>query len=366
MSRWPEFAPGTLAETTHRWLAFSGGPDSVCLLHQLIQLEASENLTVVHVDHGLDAQSSQRARHAVELAQALGIDCRLERLDRSELDRTGGPEAAARHARYARLQSLMSADDYLLTAHHADDQIETMLLRLLRGSGARGLSGMQSLRPLKPGWLARPLLQWSQQHIHDYLQQHQLTAIDDSTNYDCSLDRNFLRHRVLPLIAKRWPGYRHSLLQSIELMAAAGRTLEAQAESDFEQLLHMQADEITLEIEPWLKLEPVYAFEVIRHWCRTTSIEPPPAARLQEFFEQCQSAATDRQPTLDWQPASLRRWSDALWLDRTPKPPANWQLHGMLDDKHELDIELPHDIYRFRYEQMLAGRVRFRKNGNIT
>ena len=341
-----ELDAAALNHTAHHWLAFSGGPDSLCLLHQLLASGMENRLTVVHVDHGLDTESTQRARQAEALAHNLGIECRVERLSRDDLDLPGGPEAAARHARYARLQKLMSPDDYLLTAHHADDQIETLLLRMLRGSGARGLSGMQPIRPLPPGWLARPLLHWTRQQILEYLDQHELSAIDDPTNRDCSLDRNYLRQQVLPRIAKHWPHYRTSLINASALMAAAGRAFEAQAAHDFKSLCRNRAGEDTIALNPWLELEAARALEVIRHWCRTHRIQAPPAARLHEFLNQCQSADSDRQPTLDWHEARLRRWSGALWLDRKPEPPVKWQLNGHFDDAHELNIDLPHHLGR--------------------
>ena len=333
-----------LTHTAHNWLAFSGGPDSLCLLHQLLASHISNRLTVVHVDHGLDAESTERARQATALAQNLGIECRVERLSRDDLDLPGGPEAAARHARYARLQTLMSPDDHLLTAHHADDQIETLLLRLLRGSGARGLSGMQPIRPLAPGWLARPLLHWTRQQILDYLDRHRLTPISDPTNRDCSLDRNYLRQRVLPHIARRWPGYRTSLINASALMAAAGHAFEAQAAQDFKNLSRKRAGENTIALKSWLELEAARALEIIRHWCRALTIQAPPAARLYEFLDQCQSASSDRQPMLDWHEATLRRWSGALWLDCKPEPPSQWRLNGNFDDIQALNIDLPHRL----------------------
>ena len=342
----PELNAETLTHSAHNWLAFSGGPDSLCLLHQLLNSGIENRLTVVHVDHGQDAESAQRARQATEIAENLGIECRVERLSRGDLGLPGGPEAAARHARYARLQSLMSPDDHLLTAHHADDQIETMLLRLLRGSGARGLGGMQTIRPLAPGWLARPLLHWTRQQILDDLDRHQLTPIEDPTNRDQSLDRNYLRQQILPAIAERWPGYRTSLGNASALMAAAGRAFEAQAARDFEDLRQDHAGENTVALQPWLELEAARALEVIRHWCRSRTIQPPPAARLYEFLDQCRYADHDRQPTLDWREATLRRWADGLWLDCKPQPPSEWCFSGTFDNSNEFDIELPHGLGR--------------------
>lgn len=322
----PDIDAQTLSASGTNWVAFSGGPDSACLLHLLTAADLGVRIRVVHVDHGLDEQSGERARRAIEIAREMGMGCRLERLDPVEIGGDGGPEAAARRARYARLQSLMQAGDHVLTAHHADDQVETVMLRLLRGAGPDGLRGMQPLRRLAPGWLGRPLLAWTRTEILEYLQHHRIEYLHDPTNADLSLDRNYLRHRVLPEIGRRWPGYRSSILQSSRWQYAAARSMENEAGRNLERLSQVREDsgETTLDLAGWLALDPEQGLAVIRAWCRGADIDSPPTRSLREFRGQCVSARPDRQPALDWPEARIHAWRNCIWLDPKPDVAEDW------------------------------------------
>jgi len=327
--------PDALAHCRNNLVAFSGGPDSVCLLHLLLGQGRVERLRAVHVDHALDPQSGQRARQAQRIAGAMGVECTITRLDPDHQRRPGGVEAAARHARYECLRAMLGPGDHLLTAHHADDQLETVLLRLLRGAGPRGLAGMRSLRRLEPGWLGRPLLGWSRTEIVQYLQRYRLESIQDPTNADLSADRNYLRHRVLPLLAERWPGYRASVLQSARWQHLAADTLQAWAEQAFVSMTHYRggARERLLDLEAWLALEAEQAFAVMRTWCEIEDIAPPPVNTVAEFRNQCAEAAADRQPALDWPEARVHAYRRRLWMDRKPLPPSDWTCEWPTGDR---------------------------------
>lgn len=345
--RRPALDARTLAPRGHRNIvAFSGGPDSVCLLHRLASLDPPPDCLVVHVDHRLDAGSTERAVRAREIAVRLGADCRIERLSPADLEHSGGREAAARHARYARLQSLMRTGDHVLTAHHADDQAETVLLRLLRGAGPRGLAGMQPLRPLEPGRLGRPLLGWTRADIAGYLERHRLPFIDDPTNRDLSLDRNFLRHRILPEIERRWPGYRASMLRAAAWQRDAAAAVDDRAAADLADLSRPGAGtgEVTLESQRWLTLGEARALAVVRGWCESRHLQPPPTASLESFRAQCRlqssNGAADRQPELGRGDVRLHAWQGRLWLDDHPPAPERWQI-----DWHDTDtLALPPDV----------------------
>lgn len=308
-------------------LAFSGGPDSVCLLHLLLARGLGSRLRIVHVDHAMDTGSGERARRAQALAKRLGARCTVERLEPETRNGDGGPESAARTARYARLKKLMRAGDHLLTAHHADDQVETVVMRLLRGAGPTGLAGMASLRPLPPGWLARPLLNCRRAEILDYLRAHAIKPVSDPGNSDLSLDRNYLRHRVLPTIASRWPGYREPVLRSAAWQRSAAAAVDGRARKDWQSIwTRSNSGEARLSLPDWLALEPQRAFAVVRHWCQIYDLPEPPPQPLRDFRRQCLDARSDRQPLLDWPVAQLRAHRDALWLDKKPLTPAGWQL----------------------------------------
>ena len=331
----PHIDTHVITSTGTNWVAFSGGPDSACLLHLLAFSDLNSRICAVHVDHGLDGKSAARASRAMEIAAGMGADCRLETLAEIELRGDGGPEAAARQARYARLQSLMQPGDHLLTAHHADDQVETVMLRLLRGAGPVGLRGMQSLRPLPPGWLGRPLLTWLRAEILEYLRRHEVDYLHDPTNQDLSLDRNYLRHRVLPDVQRRWPGYRSSILQSSRWQDAAARSMNDEAARNLAELSYARAgsSETILNAPGWLALDAERAFAVIRAWCDREAITPPAIRPLREFRAQCTNAGRDRQPALDWPDARLHAWRERLWLDLKPAVADDWRNDWLDEDR---------------------------------
>ena len=191
---------------SHVWVAFSGGLDSTVLLHRLAHdaVIRRQGLSAVHVHHGLQAEADAWAAHCATVCHALDVPLRTVRVQ-VDRERGEGLEAAARHARHAAFAATMGHGDVLAIAHHRDDQAETFLLRALRASGPDGLAAMRPWRAFGPGWLWRPLLETPRDDVHAYARAHALTWIEDPSNARTDLDRNFLRHDVLPLLEGRWP-----------------------------------------------------------------------------------------------------------------------------------------------------------------
>ncbi|MCC5863731.1 MAG: tRNA lysidine(34) synthetase TilS [Wenzhouxiangella sp.] len=307
-------------------IAFSGGADSVCLAAQVARSGTTRTLLAVHVDHGLDPDSAERSERACELAAGLGLQFRLERL---ALGR--GNEAVARRARYQVFEKLLGEEELLLTGHHADDQAETILLRLLRGAGPQGLAGIPRQRSLGRGWVFRPLLAWSRGSILSWLNQHGLSWQDDPTNTDLSIDRNFLRHRIVPLLESRWPGLRQRLGRSAALGAGAVEALDWLAEEDLQVV---QIDRYRLDLQALLALNRFRQGQVLRYWCIQHALSPPPASQLDSFIDQMGQARADRQPRLQLGSRVLSCWRGHIWMDRDYPEFASWQTNwsglGML------------------------------------
>jgi len=321
----PALTPEALSPEGRNLLAFSGGPDSSCLLWLLRQSGHARGLRVVHIDHGMDRGSADRARRARDLAASLGTACEVHRIDVRRHHRDGGLEAAARRARYACLRRLMNPGEYLLTAHHADDQVETILMRLLRGSGPEGLAGMRTVRPFPPGRLGRPLLHCSREQIEGALAVAGIEALSDPANDDPTRDRNYLRRTVLPLIERRWPGYRRAVALAGRRQRLAAGALQARAAGEFNSLRRRQGNgESVLDLRAWLALGREAGLEALRHWCADAGLPPPPSARLASFREQCARAADDRQPRLEWDGARLHAWNSRIWLDTACPVPEAW------------------------------------------
>jgi len=183
------------------WVAFSGGIDSHVLLDAMATLrpQLSATLNAVHVNHGLNAKAAQWAAHAVSVCELLDIPCHVFNVNASA-KKGESPEAAARDARYHTFSALIEAGDVLLTAHHREDQAETLLLQLVRGAGPHGLAAMPLSRSFSNGQLARPLLAVEQALINDYAAEKALLWVEDPSNQELGFERNFLRHEVMPIL----------------------------------------------------------------------------------------------------------------------------------------------------------------------
>ena len=225
-------APWRNAPVWH--IAFSGGLDSTVLLHLLASLAKTETfppLSAVHVHHGLQATGDAWPSHCQSVCDRLGVPLRVMRV---HVQPGASLERAARDARYQAFTEVTGAGQVMLTGQHRDDQAETLLFRLLRGAGVRGLAAMAAHRPLAAGHLVRPLLDASRVELEAYAHEHQLRWIEDPSNADPRFSRNYLRHRVLPALTERWPQAVTSLARTAEHLSEAQGLLDELAVSDLQ------------------------------------------------------------------------------------------------------------------------------------
>ncbi|MEQ9394463.1 tRNA lysidine(34) synthetase TilS [Haliea sp.] len=296
-----------------RWLlAFSGGLDSTVLLHLLHEYRRSHPgappLNAVHVNHNLQPAAVAWEQHCQQVCAALEVPLLLRRV---AVDAGGrGIEAAAREARYRALADSLQAGDVMFFAHHQDDQVETLLLRWLRGAGLQGLQGMPVTRALGPGQLSRPLLAWPRTALEACARRRRLQWIDDPSNVDTGFDRNYLRHEVLPLLARRWPGYRSSMVRSARQLASAAAVLD--------ELLPTPPPCATLLGDPGIPVASLLqdpagtGWLVLHQWLAERGLPTPPRAPAGEFLRQLQSGGGS--PELAWSGQRLRRFGDGVYL----------------------------------------------------
>ncbi len=299
----------------HRWvIAYSGGLDSHVLLHMVAHLDAGPPLLCLHVNHGLQTAANDWQAHCAGVCGDLSIPFQACAVDVETVGR-GGPEDAARRARYGAFEAQLRHDDLLLLAHHADDQAETMLLRLMRGAGARGLAGMPTLRPLGTGRLFRPLLAFTKADLQRYAKQHALRYVNDSSNVDTSLDRNYLRQQVFPLIEKRWPGYTQSWRQSAQWLR---ESTELEAVLGAQDLIalgwQVETPGGSLCLSVLRRLSPARAKNALRHACATLGLTPPPQQQLSRLLSELPAAKADAQPKISWAKSEARRFAGRLYL----------------------------------------------------
>ena len=190
-------------------LAFSGGVDSCVLLHLLSQRNSDFEILIWHVNHGLVDNADEMELFCQQKVSEYGMELNLSHL---RLDsNVSNIEARARKARYQVFGESLGGQDCLLTAHHADDQVETFFLNLLRGSGSAGLRGIAAFKWLSRTPMLRPLLSISRVDLERYAEQQQLNWFEDPSNQSERFNRNYLRKQVIPAIKKRWPAYHQSI-----------------------------------------------------------------------------------------------------------------------------------------------------------
>ena len=278
-------------------VGFSGGLDSTVLLHAANRLAAGGNmgLSALHIHHGLSANSDAWAESCANVCQAQAIPLTVLRV---EVPRRSGEgiEAAARRLRHKAFEDHPA--DWILLAHHANDQAETVLHNLLRGAGVRGAAGM----PVVRGRLLRPLLSLARPALQEYAKRHQLAWIEDESNADRQYTRNFLRAEILPIIDSRFPR------ASEQLAAAAARFGEADSLLDDLALLdlHGRPPEFPVPLQLLRDLSDSRARNLLRAMLTWHHTQPPDERRLKEFVRQLRTTGNDRHPRID-----LGRY--ALW-----------------------------------------------------
>jgi tRNA(Ile)-lysidine synthase len=321
----PERLASSLSAIDGSWrqarhcVALSGGLDSTVLLHAMAALLRGPALRAIHVDHGLQPESVTWANACRALCEQAGVP--LEVVSLSLAPPAGASvEAAAREARYAALADRLQPDERLLTAHHRDDQFETVLIQLLRGAGVAGLAAMPARAPLGHGWHLRPLLDVDRAAIEAYARRHGLAWIDDPMNDALRYDRGWLRARVLPAIRERWPAAPATVARSATHVAEAARVLEEVAEADAAGLV----DDGRLSVEGLRLLSHDRRFNLLRWWLAKQGLRAPPSARLASAMEAFLTARPDALPALRWDSGEVRRYRGRLYalLPLAPLPAA--------------------------------------------
>jgi tRNA(Ile)-lysidine synthase len=307
-------------------LGLSGGLDSCVLLHLLVAAreQYSLRLHAVHVNHGISPNADAWAQFCAALCADYEIPFTAESVQVPR-DSGLGIEAAAREARYRVLMS-QSADAVVL-AHHRDDQAETLLLQLLRGSGVKGLAAMPRASTFldKPeldapstcakesgARILRPLLDTPRSALEAYADEHGLQWIEDESNLDLAYDRNFLRHHVFPEIEKRFPACRTTLARSAGHFAEAAELLDEVAAAD----AAVYVKEGGLEIAGLRALSGPRGRNLLRYWLSAHLASPPSTRRLQEVHRQLLNARADAQLRVDLEGGEVRRYRDRAVFEK--------------------------------------------------
>ncbi|HEV7433064.1 MAG TPA: tRNA lysidine(34) synthetase TilS [Steroidobacteraceae bacterium] len=286
-------------------IAFSGGLDSTALLAACAALRGRYRCQVraVHVNHHLQPSARAMAAAARAGARRLGIACTVIEAPVA-IARGDSIEAAARAARYAALRGALRDGEWLLLAQHQDDQVETLLLQLLRGAGIAGLAAM----PCRTGSLLRPLLSVTRAQLLEYVRRRSIPWSEDPSNADERFGRNYLRRRVLPVLLERWPGLGVAFARSAALAAEAQRLLGERAAA---QLRHAH-DGAALSVSALRRLSDPERRNGLRYWLEMRGLTMPDQRRLHEIAGPLLHARHDAQPFVQWAGGLVRRHGDLL------------------------------------------------------
>ena len=314
-------------------LGLSGGVDSVVLLHLLHQLAPrySWHLNALHVHHGISPHADEWATFCTDLCARHEIPFQIEQVDIAPL-REHGIEAAARKLRHAAFDR--QPVDFIALAHHQDDQAETLLLQLLRGAGLRGASAMPVIRQRTDHRTQlRPLLDVARSELLAYAQQHALQWVEDESNADDAYPRNFLRHRVLPLLEQRFPAYRETLARGARHFAEASELLDQLAQQDANIFPSPSGGGARGEGEPFaggaLEVARLQALSLsraknlLRYFLHSLGAPMPQAVQLDDMLQQLCGARQGAAVLLTFGNWQLRRYQDNVYaFPALPEPDA--------------------------------------------
>lgn len=351
-----------LTQETRFCLALSGGVDSTVLLHlmaQLCPLNKEWQLRCIHVHHGLQAAADSFAQYCEQLCRSSSIPLLIKKVTVTKTYR--GIEAAARNERYRVLAEQLKPNECLLTAQHKNDQAETLLLQLMRGTGVAGLAAMPAIKRFACGWQVRPLLRWTRAELHAYAEQESLVWIEDPSNQDSHLARPTIRHAILPQLLEKWPGGVATLARSAENLAEAAQLLNELAQLDLPKL---QRDS-GLDIHSLRQLSPQRQRNVLRYWITQSGYLVPNKNKLlainRIIATECGSAL------VDWSGAQLRRYRDQLYLMAPPLPnenkPLRWNGMTRLPLPTLLGVLSPADYQQLAIPAGTEVTIRFRRGG---
>jgi len=295
-------------------VAFSGGMDSTVLLNLVSHFCSKQHqIRAIHIHHGVSSDADLWVDHCQYQCDQLAVElvvCRVK----VDPDAADGHEAACRTARYQAFEALLSEKDILLMAHHQDDQIETLLLNLFRGSGIRGLSAMPGTRPFARSVLCRPLLGVAQSALRHCADSWGLNWIEDPSNQLLKYRRNWLRHQLLPDIEQHIPGVRTALMRVVENCKDEWQLIQPQLQAE---LAGIQGENLSvLKLPGLLKFKLSRQNQLLIEWVRQLGLPPPNRQHLQQIHQMNQSQKKDIQPLVDWPGCEIRRHRSLLFASK--------------------------------------------------
>lgn len=351
-------------------IAYSGGIDSSVLLHAACSVarQSGHVVQAIHIDHQIHKDSPLWSQHCVDYCQTLNVPIKTIQVN-VQAHMQHGLEGAARTARYAAFADVVQENDVLLSAHHVDDQVETLLLQLLRGAGPAGLSACAAEKKLAAAVLLRPLLNNTRQEIEYYAKENQLDWLEDPSNQSRQHNRNYLRHEVIPVLQQRWPQLQKTISRSARWQLESATLMDELADID------LSAEDLSsykLNLDCILPLAYLRKKNALRYWIRQHQYPVPSAQILEHIINDVALAGDDAESCVAWQDCELRKYREHLYLQK--QLPQHDQMQ-VLEWQIQQPLKLA-DIKMTLTQEALANfgisiaknetlQVRFRQGGEV-
>ncbi len=293
-------------------IGLSGGLDSTVLLalwEKYRQKQPHLQLRAIHIHHGLSPNADHWVAHCQQLCQQFSIPLIIEKV---QLSRGMGVEAAARQARYHAIQRHILPQEMLVTAHHQQDQTETFFLALKRGSGVSGLSAMKTQSAVFNFTIFRPLLPLSRQQLHQYAIENQLSWIEDESNQNNKYERNFLRNQILPQLRERWAYFDQAVQRSANHCAEQQQLLAELLQAELEK--NSRKNDRTFDLTNFHQWSMLKQKALLRLWLETLQQPMPSTKQLSQLIQDVILAEVDRNPQFQLGDKMLRRYQHRLYL----------------------------------------------------
>ena len=277
------------------FIGYSGGPDSTALVHLLSILNAKQelNLKAIHINHNLSKYSSIWENHCVETCSKLNVNLITKSIE-IKVD-GGGLESASRKARYRVFEKILTRDDQLLLGHHIDDVAETLIMRLMRGTGPDGMEGPKLKRSLGQGVLVRPFLGVSKKEILDYLKKHNIDYIKDDSNLSSDFDRNYLRNEIFPMLEKKWNNFSNRVSNFSKIIKDRN--------DNYSDLMHEKYDDLisnSINLKKLKELSDPLIADVLRYSIKKCNIAVPNSKIIEEIIKTFVYSSPGPKSKVEW------------------------------------------------------------------
>ena len=277
------------------FIGYSGGPDSTALVHLLSTLKAKQelNLKAIHINHNLSKHSSIWENHCVETCSKLNVNLITKSIE-IKVD-GGGLESASRKARYKVFEKILNRDDQMLLGHHSDDVAETLIMRLMRGTGPDGMEGPKLKRSLGQGVLVRPFLGVSKKEILDYLEKHNINYIQDDSNLSSDFDRNYLRNEIFPMLEKKWNNFSNRVSNFSKIIKDRN--------DNYSDLIHEKYDDLisnSINLKKLKELSDPLIADVLRYSIKKCNIAVPNSKIIEEIIKTFVYSSPGPKSKVEW------------------------------------------------------------------